>query len=92
MYLDELPGLSDTDVSTTVTSDKPVVCERAVYFDYYGKSGGHDSSGYVKNRIAIPETTKVIDGDSAKHIEEISADLRTIVEGRTGESRQLSSS
>jgi len=45
IQLNELPNLGDTDVSTKVTSDKPVVAERAVYFDYFGKSGGHDSIG-----------------------------------------------
>ena len=34
------------DVSTMVTSDKPVVAERAVYFTYSGAiPGGHDSVG-----------------------------------------------
>ncbi|MDY6794701.1 MAG: hypothetical protein SWK76_05405 [Actinomycetota bacterium] len=40
--LTDIPGLSDTDVSTKVTSDKPVVAEWAMYFDYNGKRGGHD--------------------------------------------------
>jgi hypothetical protein len=35
----------DTDVSTWVVSDKGVVAERAMYFDYYGKSGGSSSIG-----------------------------------------------
>ena len=46
IHLDELPGLSATDVSTRVSSPWPVVAERAVYFDYQGKRGGHDSIGY----------------------------------------------
>jgi hypothetical protein len=45
VHLDELPGLEDAQVSTRVTSDQPVVAERAVYFNYYGKTGGHDSVG-----------------------------------------------
>ncbi len=45
--LNELPGLGDTDVSTKVTATNPVVAERAVYFDYFGKSGGHDSIGVI---------------------------------------------
>ena len=46
VHLDELPGLIDTDVSTKVTSDKPVVAERAEYFIYAGdRPGGHDSIG-----------------------------------------------
>lgn len=43
--LNDIPGLEGTDVSTLVTSEQPVVAERAMYFDYYGKSGGHDSIG-----------------------------------------------
>jgi hypothetical protein len=35
----------DTDVSTWVVSDKPLVAERAMYFDYYGKAGGSSSIG-----------------------------------------------
>ncbi|MDY6793934.1 MAG: hypothetical protein SWK76_01435, partial [Actinomycetota bacterium] len=46
VHLDELPGLADAEVSTKVSSDKPVVAERAVYFTYDGKSGGHDSVGF----------------------------------------------
>ncbi|MDY6794718.1 MAG: hypothetical protein SWK76_05490 [Actinomycetota bacterium] len=45
--LDTLPGLSDTDISTKVSAKKPVVAERTVYFEYDGKSGGHDSVGYT---------------------------------------------
>ncbi len=45
--LDGLPGLSDAEVSTKVTSTVPVVAERAVYFDYFGKPGGHDSIGVI---------------------------------------------
>ncbi|NPV59141.1 MAG: caspase family protein [Actinobacteria bacterium] len=35
----------DTDVSTYICSDKPLVAERAMYFDYYGKAGGSSSIG-----------------------------------------------
>jgi hypothetical protein len=45
VLLDALEGLSGIDVSTRVTSDKPVVAERAMYFDYYGKNGGSDCIG-----------------------------------------------
>ncbi len=45
VHVDEIPGLESTDVSTQVSSDLPVVAERAMYFDYQGKSGGHDSIG-----------------------------------------------
>ena len=36
---------NDTDVSTYIASDKPIVAERAMYFDYYGKAGGSNSIG-----------------------------------------------
>ncbi len=35
----------DTDVSTWVLSDRGIVAERAMYFDYYGKEGGSNSIG-----------------------------------------------
>ena len=48
--LDDLEGLADAQVSTKVTSTNgvPVVAERAVYFNYYGMSGGHDSIGVTR--------------------------------------------
>jgi hypothetical protein len=52
IMLDSLPDLSDAEVSTAVVSSVPVVAERAVYFDYYGKKGGHDSIG-----TTTPSTT-----------------------------------
>jgi len=52
IMLDSLPDLSDAEVSTAVISSVPVVPERAVYFDYYGKKGGHDSIG-----TTTPSTT-----------------------------------
>jgi hypothetical protein len=47
VHLDDLPGLSDAQVSTMVTSTggQWIVAERAMYFTYEGKSGGHDSIG-----------------------------------------------
>ena len=47
VHLDELPNLADAQVSTKVSSDVPVVAERAVYFTYDGKQGGHDSIGVI---------------------------------------------
>jgi hypothetical protein len=37
--------LEDAEVSTSVLSDLPVVAERAMYFVYNGKKGGHCSVG-----------------------------------------------
>jgi hypothetical protein len=47
VHLDELPGLDNAEVSTMVTSIAGtwIVAERAVYFTYDGKQGGHDSIG-----------------------------------------------
>jgi hypothetical protein len=47
IHLDEIPGLENTPVSTMVksTNGVPVYCERSMYFDYYGRVGGHDSIG-----------------------------------------------
>ncbi|MBN2027393.1 MAG: hypothetical protein JW854_11600 [Actinobacteria bacterium] len=45
VHVDEVPGLESTDVSTQVASNVPIVAERAMYFNYGGKDGGHDSIG-----------------------------------------------
>jgi hypothetical protein len=38
------PGLS---ISAKVTSDRPVIVERPMYFDFFGWTGGHDVVGYT---------------------------------------------
>ncbi len=45
--VDAVAGLDCCNVSTQVTADLPVVAERAMYFSYNGKDGGHDSIGSV---------------------------------------------
>ena len=45
VHVDEIPGLESSDVSTQVSSDFPVVAERAMYFNYQGKDGGSDTIG-----------------------------------------------
>ena len=45
VHVDEEPGLGATDVSAHVTSDVGVIAERAMYFDYKEKQGGHVTSG-----------------------------------------------
>ncbi|NPV60690.1 MAG: hypothetical protein HPY75_13665 [Actinobacteria bacterium] len=52
VHLDELTNLADAEVSTKVSANVPVVAERAVYFDYNGKKGGHDSIG-----VSAPATS-----------------------------------
>ncbi len=42
--------LPDSEVAVGVMSDKPVVAERAMYFDYHGKQGGSCVTG-------VPETS-----------------------------------
>ncbi|MBU4173685.1 MAG: hypothetical protein KKB90_09495 [Actinobacteria bacterium] len=42
---DDIPELSSCEFSTKVSSNVPVIAERAMYFDYKGKAGGHDSVG-----------------------------------------------
>jgi hypothetical protein len=48
LHVDEVPGCASCDVSAKVTSPVPVVAERAMYFDYYGMNGGHDSIGVTE--------------------------------------------
>ena len=45
--LNDVPGLEETDVSTTVecTNGQAVVAERSSYFDYYGCDGGSNAPG-----------------------------------------------
>lgn len=50
VHLDEIPGLESAEVSTQVSSDLPVVAERAMYFDYHGRRGGHASVGATSAR------------------------------------------
>ncbi len=45
VLVDAVPGMEETDVSVRLTSTLPVVAERAMYFNYRGKTGGHDSLG-----------------------------------------------
>jgi IPT/TIG domain/Family of unknown function (DUF5719) len=68
IMLDGLPGLSNTDVSTWVDADGPVVAERAEYFTYEGKSGGHCSIGAVYEPPVIPATTKVLTQAEIDHL------------------------
>ncbi|MEW6552890.1 MAG: DUF5719 family protein [Actinomycetota bacterium] len=45
VHVDDVPGLEASEVSTQVTSNIPIVAERAMYFNYAGNDGGHDSIG-----------------------------------------------
>jgi Cysteine-rich secretory protein family/Family of unknown function (DUF5719) len=45
LHVDDVPGLESSEVSTQVTSSLPIVAERAMYFNYGGNDGGHDSIG-----------------------------------------------
>ncbi|NPV60966.1 MAG: hypothetical protein HPY75_15050 [Actinobacteria bacterium] len=78
--MDDLPGLSDTDVSTTVSSDKPVVAERAMYFDYQGKAGGSCSQGYsgYVDPVFAPQA-KILSQTNGDLLQSVSEDLSTFV-------------
>lgn len=43
--VDAIQGWEQEAFSATVHSDVPVAAERAMYFDYYGMTGGHDAAG-----------------------------------------------
>jgi len=45
IHVDEVTGCEDTDLSTFVTSDQPVICERAMYWQGATSPGGHDTIG-----------------------------------------------
>jgi hypothetical protein len=45
VHVDTVPGLEATDVSTQVDSDLPIIAERAMYFNYQGRKGGHATIG-----------------------------------------------
>jgi len=47
-HVDEFTGMEDTNVSVRIRSQQPVVAERAMYFDYNGKTGGHVSLGVTE--------------------------------------------
>ena len=38
---------ANQDISSKVSSDKPVIVERPMYFDFNGWTGGHDVVGFV---------------------------------------------
>jgi len=45
VHVDDVQGLESSEVSTQITSNVPIVAERAMYFNYGGNDGGHDSIG-----------------------------------------------
>jgi len=51
VHLNQLEGFPETDVSTTVHSDVPVIVESAMYFDNMGVQGGHSSLGHIPNML-----------------------------------------
>jgi hypothetical protein len=46
--VDQLPGMEQTEFSTSVEASIPIVAERAMYFTYTGKGGGHDAMGVTQ--------------------------------------------
>ncbi|RJP31073.1 MAG: SpoIID/LytB domain-containing protein [Actinobacteria bacterium] len=45
VHPDDIPGLEQAEISTSVQSSIPIVAERAMYFSYKGRGGGHDAMG-----------------------------------------------
>jgi SpoIID/LytB domain protein len=45
VHVDDVAGLENAEFSTSVESSIPLVAERAMYFDYFQKIGGHDVMG-----------------------------------------------
>ncbi|MDI6830182.1 MAG: SpoIID/LytB domain-containing protein [Actinomycetota bacterium] len=45
VHVDDLPGLGNAEFSTRVEADRPMVAERAMYFSYFGRRGGHTAMG-----------------------------------------------
>ncbi len=48
VHPDDIPGLEQVELSTSVESDIPIVAERAMYFSYEGRGGGHDAMGITQ--------------------------------------------
>jgi hypothetical protein len=44
IHVDDIPELAGAEVSVKMTSDQPVVVERAQYFNYYGRDDGNAST------------------------------------------------
>lgn len=51
IHANSVSGLESAEFSTQLISDRPIVADRSMYFDYQGKLGGTSSSG-------IPSTSK----------------------------------
>ncbi|MBU4174602.1 MAG: hypothetical protein KKB90_05560 [Actinobacteria bacterium] len=66
---DNSPGL--WEISTKVTSDKPVIAERSTYWN--GRSGGHNSPGRQRGETVIPDTTKVLNSSTLAELESVSS-------------------
>ena len=69
IFVDDIAGLEATDVSTkvTCTNSLGIAVERAMYFDYYGKVGGHSAIGIPepKKNWYLAEGNTVNDPDSS---------------------------
>ncbi len=55
--VDRVPGFQSNYVATSLASNRPVVAERAMYFNYRGVTGGHNSVGSTAPAAAwyLPE-------------------------------------
>ena len=52
IHVDDTPELASAEVSTKITSEQPVVAERAQYFNYKGRDDGNTSTA-----VSEPSTT-----------------------------------
>ena len=64
------------EISTKVTSDKPVIAERSMYWNE--KAGGHNSSGRQRGDTVIPDTTKVLNRSTLAELESVSSGGETL--------------
>lgn len=46
--VNEVEGMGQAEFSTRVTSETPIIAERAMYFNYGSKPGGHDALGITE--------------------------------------------
>jgi hypothetical protein len=66
IHVDDVPGLASAEVSTKITSDQPVVVERAQYFNYYGRDDGNASIGVTEPSM----TWYLAEGYTGKNFDE----------------------
>jgi hypothetical protein len=51
VWVDQIPGLGDTEVSASITSPLPIIVERAMYWGQGGWTDGHASAGVTTTGV-----------------------------------------